>query len=244
MPAVLTAAALLLAGAAAWSWTGPDPAAVRLRRLRCPPGPRRYGPAGPGSSPRWPARRSRPSRRAAAWRAASLELCQGLAAELAAGRTAHEALIRAGAAVAFPDPVVLRSLVAAARDGGDVPAALLAAAPERGGEGLRRLAACWRAGVTVGGGLVVLVDRVAASLREAESHRQDVAAQLAGPRATARLLAGLPVLGLAMAAGLGMRPLDFLFGGPAGAACLVAGIALDGCGLWWTRRLVTRAERA
>jgi tight adherence protein B len=140
--------------------------------------------------------------------------------------------------------MALRSLIATARDGGDVPAALLAVAPEGGGEGLRRLAACWRAGVTVGGGLVILVDRVAVSLREAEAHRQDVAAQLAGPRATARLLAGLPVLGLSMAAGLGMRPLDFLFGGPAGTACLVLGIALDGCGLWWTSRLVTRAERA
>ncbi|MBG0814021.1 type II secretion system F family protein [Planomonospora sp. ID82291] len=240
----MTAAALLLAGSAAWLWTGPDPATARLRRLRCPPARRRYGPAGTGSLLGRPVLRSRPSRRAVAWRAASLELCQGLAAELAAGRTAHEALIRAGAAVPFPDPVALRSLIAAARDGGDVPAALLAIAPERGGEGLRRLAACWRAGVTVGGGLVILVDRVAVSLREAEAHRQDVAAQLAGPRATARLLAGLPILGLAMTAGLGMRPLDFLFGGPGGTACLLAGVLLDCCGLWWTRRLVTRAERA
>ncbi|GAA3164642.1 hypothetical protein GCM10010466_64450 [Planomonospora alba] len=183
-----------------------------------------------------------PARRAAAWREASLELCQGLAAELAAGRTANEALARVVPAVAFPDPAAGRALAAAARDGGDVPAALLAVAPDRGGEGLRRLAACWRAGVTVGGGLVVLVDRVAASLREAEAHRQEVAAQLAGPRATARMLAALPVLGLLMAAGLGMRPLDFLFGGPVGAACLVLGVALDCCGLWWTHRLAARAE--
>ena len=52
----------------------------------------------------------------------------------------------------------------------------------------------------------------------------------------------LPVLGLLMAAGLGMRPLHFLFGSPAGVGCLVLGLALEPCGLWWTHRLVTHAE--
>ncbi|WP_326819373.1 type II secretion system F family protein [Streptosporangium sp. NBC_01756] len=234
----MTVTAVLLAALAAWLWTGPDPGTARLRRLRHRPRSRSR------SLRARVAGRSRPSRRTAAWRAASIELCQGLAAELSTGQTAGEALARAVSAAEFPDPVALRPLIAAARDGGDVPAALLAVAPEQGGEALRRLAACWRVSVTVGAALSVLVDRVAGSLREAQAHRQDVAAQLAGPRATARLLAGLPVLGLLMAAGLGMRPLHFLFGSPAGAACLVVGLALDGCGLWWTRHLVIRAQQA
>ncbi|GGS62371.1 hypothetical protein GCM10010156_21560 [Planobispora rosea] len=237
----MTAVAAILAMLAAWLWTGSSSGAVRLDRLDRLKR-QRTGEAARSERPLIGL--SRPSRRAEAWRVASIELCQGLAAELAAGRTAGEALARAVSAVAFPDPEALRPTVAAARDGGDVPAALLAAAPERGGEGLRRLAACWRAGVTVGGGLSVLVDRVAVSLREAEAHRKDVAAQLAGARATARLLAGLPTLGLLMAAGLGMRPFDFLVGGPVGMVCLFGGLALDGCGLWWTRRLIARAERA
>ncbi|MFI6452249.1 type II secretion system F family protein [Streptosporangium amethystogenes] len=233
----MTAAALALVTLAAWLWTGADSGTARLGRLR------RRGPvASPSLRERFAAH-SRPSRRAAAWRVASIELCQGLAAELAAGRTAGDALARAVRAAGFPDSEALRPLVAAARDGGDVPAALLAVAPEQGGEACRALAACWKVSVTAGAGLAVLVDRVAASLREAQSHRQDVAAQLAGPRATARLLAGLPVLGLLMAAGLGMRPLHFLFGGPAGVGCLVVGLALDACGLWWTHRLVVRAQR-
>ncbi|WP_326646557.1 type II secretion system F family protein [Streptosporangium sp. NBC_01755] len=233
----MTGAALVLVTLAAWLWTGADPGTARLGRLR------RRGPvASPSLRERFAAH-SRPSRRAATWRVASIELCQGLAAELAAGRTAGDALARAVRAAGFPDPEALRPLVAAARDGGDVPAALLAVAPEQGGEAFRALAACWKVSVTAGAGLAVLVDRVAASLREAQTHRQDVAAQLAGPRATARLLAGLPVLGLLMAAGLGMRPLHFLFGGPAGVGCLVVGLALDACGLWWTHRLVTRAQR-
>ncbi|GGQ11159.1 hypothetical protein GCM10010140_46640 [Streptosporangium pseudovulgare] len=234
----MTAAAVFLATLAAWLWTGPDPGTARLLRMgrrpfrRVPPLKERI------------TGRSRPARRAAAWRAASLELCQGLAAELTAGRAPGEALARAAAVVEFPDPVVVRPLVAAARDGGDVPAALLAAAPQHGGEAFRGLAACWRVSTTAGAGLSVLVDRVTASLREAQAHRQEVAAQLAGPRATARLLAVLPALGLVMATGLGMRPLHFLFGGPAGFGCLLAGLALDGCGLWWTHRLAARAERS
>ncbi|GII01571.1 type II secretion system F family protein [Planobispora takensis] len=231
--------AVILAALAAWLWTGPDSGTARLERLRL----RRHGPDGPRDLLRWITRFTRPSRQAEAWRASSVELCQVLAAELAAGRTAGEALSRAVSSMEFPDPMVMRPVIAVARDGGDVSEALLAAAPERGGEGLQRLAACWRAAATVGGGFSALVDRVAASLREAEAHRRDVAAQLAGPRATARLLAGLPALGLLMATGLGMRPLDFLLGGPAGAACLIVGVALDGCGLWWTRFLVTRAEQ-
>ncbi|WP_440067837.1 type II secretion system F family protein [Streptosporangium sp. OZ121] len=239
MVGVMMATALVLAALAAWLWAGADPGTARLRRMRR----RSLVAVASGSLRERFTARSRPSKRVDAWRAASIELCQGLAAELAAGRTAGEALARAVGAAGFPDPVALRPLVAAARDGGDVPAALLAVAPEHGGEAFRGLAACWKVSVTAGAGLSVLVDRVADSLREAEAHRHDVAAQLAGPRATARLLAGLPVLGLLMAAGLGMRPLHFLFGSPAGAGCLIVGLALDACGLWWTHRLVARARQ-
>ncbi|MBB2908965.1 tight adherence protein B [Streptosporangium becharense] len=235
----MTAGAVLaLTAVAVWLWTGPDRGTTRLHRMN------RRGPAMSHSLRERFARRSRPAGRAAAWRTASIELCQGLSAELSAGRTAGESLARAVQAASFPDPVVLRPLVAAARDGGDVPAALLAVAPEEGGEAFHALAACWKVSVTTGAGLSVLVERVTASLREAQAHRRNVTAQLAGPRATARLLAGLPVLGITMAAGLGMRPLHFLFGGPAGAGCLILGLALDACGLWWTHRLVVRAQRA
>jgi tight adherence protein B len=229
--------AMLAAALAAWVWAGPDAGTTRLAsltRTRRSKDMRRF----------WVVltRRPRPGTTAAAWREASIELCQSLAAELSAGRTPGDALARAVSSVSPPDPAVLAPVVAAARDGGDVAAALLNAAPARGGEGLVRLAACWRVSVAVGGGLTALVERVCASLREAQAHREEVAAQLSGPRATARMLAGLPVLGLLMAAGLGMDPLAFLFGSPAGFVCLVVGLALDAAGVWWTNRLVARAE--
>ncbi|MDF5754867.1 type II secretion system F family protein [Spongiactinospora sp. TRM90649] len=183
-------------------------------------------------------------KRAELWRTACLELCQGLGAELAAGRTPSEALSRVAAWVRFPEASAGQALEAAARDGGDVPGVLAAIAPEDGGEGLRGLAACWRVSTGVGASLSTLVDRVETGLRAAQTHRQDTSAQLAGPRATARLLAALPLLGLLMATGLGMNPLAFLFGDPIGLATLAAGLSLNACGLWWTGRLVARAERA
>ncbi|GAA5076375.1 tight adherence protein B [Thermocatellispora tengchongensis] len=190
------------------------------------------------------AARTRRTDTPAAWHRATLDLCHGLSAELAAGRPPHEALARALPYVRFPTEAAAHMLLAATQDGGDVPAALRTAAPLHGGEGLRRLAGCWEVSITAGAALSGLLDRVEATLRASEAHRQDVAAQLAGPRATARLLAALPLLGLLLAVALGMNPLGFLLGHPAGLACLTLGAALDACGLWWTHRLVTRAETA
>lgn len=230
--------AALSTACALWLWTAPAPATTRLSKLTTPP-----------QKPRNDRRRLRkllirpnPARRADAWRSASIELCQALSAELSAGRTPGEALTRAMAAVDFPDPDLLRPILAAARDGGDVSGALTTAAPARGGEGLRQLAACWNVSITVGAGLAALVERVASTLRTSQAHRQDVAAQLAGPRTTARLLAALPVLGLLMAAALNMHPLDFLLGSAPGLACLLTGTALNACGLWWTNRMSNQAQ--
>jgi tight adherence protein B len=230
--------AALSTALAVWLWTGPEIAALRLHRLIAREHDVRR------RRPHELLRRPSPARRAEAWRRASTELCQALSAELSAGRTPGEALTRAVSAVDLPDPEALRPVLAAARDGGDVSRALVSAAPAQGGEGLIRLAACWDVGVSAGAGLAAVVERVGAALRTAQAHRQDVAAQLAGPRATARMLAALPALGLLMGAGLGMRPLDFLLGGVPGLLCLTSGIALDACGLWWTHRMAARATES
>jgi len=237
--------AILAAGLAVWVVSGPRPELLRLRSLTAPSAPAAWRARTAALTARL-GRVTRPGRagKAAAWRRACIELCQALVAELVAGQAPETALARAVVAVDVPDPVVLRPVTAAARDGGDVPAALAEAAHEPGCEGLRRLAACWRVSVAVGGSLTALVEGVATSLREAEAHRQDLAAQLAGPRATARLLAGLPALGILMAVALGMRPLEFLLGGPIGIVCLLAGLALDAVGVLWIRRMVATAEQA
>ena len=69
-----------------------------------------------------------------------------------------------------------------------------------------------------------------------------MAAQLAGPRATAVLLALLPAFGLAMGNALGADPLAVLVGTPLGQGCLVLGLLLEAAGLLWTARITRRAE--
>jgi tight adherence protein B len=177
-------------------------------------------------------------RRSVERRAAVIELCDGFGAELVAGRSPEIALTHAASTV---DPE-LHALLAAASADGDIAAVLDRASELPGAEGLRLLAGCWRIGAERGGTFAVVVDGLAAALRDEGAHRAELDAQLAGPRATARLLAVLPLLGLAMAAVLGARPLAFLVGTLPGMACLLAGIALDAAGVWWTRRLTANAE--
>jgi len=66
-------------------------------------------------------------------------------------------------------------------------------------------------------------------------------AALAGPRATAVLLAGLPLAGLAMGASLGADPIALL-GQPSVALFVLApGLLLEAGGLLWITRITRRA---
>ncbi|MGH3321881.1 MAG: type II secretion system F family protein [Streptosporangiaceae bacterium] len=177
-------------------------------------------------------------------RAAVAELCLGLSVELRAGRTPADALQYAVTVLQPPLSEELRGVVPVAHDGGDVCAALQEAGRRPGAEALVRLAVCWRVGASAGAGLASAIERLADTLRAEEQHRDEVNAHLAGPRATARLLAGLPALGLAMASFLGARPAAFLLEGPYGLTCLVLGVGLDVLGLLWTRRLARAAENS
>ncbi|MDQ0750245.1 tight adherence protein B [Streptomyces africanus] len=174
---------------------------------------------------------------------AVIALCGALAGEVRAGRQPGEALLRAArdcGGLADAQGTVL----AAARFGGDVPDALATAAGQPGAEGLRGLAACWRVAVDQGAGLAAGLDRLAAALRAERDQRSDLRAQLAGARATAVLLAGLPSLGLLIGTVLGADPLHVLLHTTAGLGCLVAGGVLEGLGLWWVQRIVRGAEAA
>ncbi|MER5829938.1 type II secretion system F family protein [Streptomyces sp. NPDC002130] len=174
---------------------------------------------------------------------AVIALCGALAGEVRAGRQPGEALLRAArdcGGLADAQSTVL----AAARFGGDVPDTLATAARQPGAEGLRGLAACWRVAVDQGAGLAAGLDRLAAALRAERDQRCDLRAQLAGARATAVMLAGLPALGLLIGTALGADPLHVLLHTGAGLGCLAAGGVLEGLGLWWVRRIVRGAEAA
>ncbi|WP_078871987.1 type II secretion system F family protein [Streptomyces sp. NRRL S-337] len=167
-------------------------------------------------------------------------LCAAVAGELRAGRQPAQALYAAG------DPPALgpagRAAAAAARYGGDVPRALRAAARQPGAEGLTAVAACWQVAVEGGAGLAAGLERIAAGLRVRRELREELRAQLAGPRATALMLALLPVGGLLMGTALGADPLGVLLHSPAGWGCLVLGGLLEWGGVAWTTRIVAEAE--
>lgn len=182
---------------------------------------------------RWSHRRGLSARRAA-----TVELCTALAAELRTGAMPTDALQRAVRAV----PGVCDDAARVARLSGDVSSALVAASLRAGAGGLARLAAVWSVSQHSGAGLADGCERIADWLRDDEALRREVAAQLAGARASARLLAFLPVLGILLGASMGARPLDVLLGTPYGLACLVVGGALAGLGLWWTERLARAVE--
>ena len=83
------------------------------------------------------------------------------------------------------------------------------------------IAACWEVSGRSGAGLASVLDRVGTALREDEEAHAEVSAALGSPRATAKLLAGLPVVGLALGSAMGVDPVSFLLTAPLGNCCLV-----------------------
>ncbi|MGW5364864.1 type II secretion system F family protein [Actinopolymorpha pittospori] len=229
--------------AAAVALVVPDPPGVVLGRRLHRQGGRLVVPRGKSGLPpalgAWIRRLGleRPTRRTERrQRAAVLEAVEVLAAELRSGRSSDQALRSASGVLAALVPVA-----AVSRMGGDVPSALRAVRVP-GTESLSRLAVAWAVAGGSGSGLAGALDRIAHGLRAEERLRQEVATALAAPRATARMLACLPLLGLGLGASTGANPFDFLFGTPIGLGCLVVGSTLAGLGLLWVERLARRAE--
>src|SRR4051812_48018745 len=173
-------------------------------------------------------------------REAGIDALALLAGELRAGRAPASALAAAAEVARGPTRSAFASAAAAARLGGDVPSALISEQSAVGST-LRGLAACWQVCEQSGSGLAGAIGRLEASARSAEEQRRAVDAELAGPRATAQLLAALPVAGIALAAALGAHPVHVLLHTPAGVGCLLGGLLLDAAGLLWTGRLVRAA---
>lgn len=182
-------------------------------------------------------------------------LCGAVVGELRAGREPGQALLfalREGLGEDSPSAAASggrlgeaeAAVLAAARFGGDVPAALRQAAAGPGLAGLSGMAACWRVAVDGGAGLATGLERLEAALREDRRRREGLRAQLAGAWSTVVVLALLPVAGLGLGAALGADPLRVLLHTPGGLVCLAAGAFLETAGLFWACRIVRGGEAA
>jgi tight adherence protein B len=155
-------------------------------------------------------------------RARALDALGVLAAELRAGLppVAAEASVVGFALRGAP-------LVAASPHDGPAPTDSLAA----------RAAAAVSLAESTGAPLADLLERMEADARASDRAAAVAHAQSAGARATAWLLAGLPVAGLALGYGIGADPLRVLLHTPVGAGCALAAMALQLAGLAWSNRL-------
>jgi tight adherence protein B len=170
-------------------------------------------------------------------RRATLEACDVMVSELRAGRPLPFALAQA----AEQQPA-LAPAARTAELGGDVVGVLRRLSGLPGHGGLRLVAAAWQVGQGAGSGLAATLARVADGLRADEGLHAEVEAALAPARSTARLLAVLPVFGLALGAGLGGDPVAFLLGGAAGNLLLLGGAVLALAGLVWVEHIARRVR--
>lgn len=104
------------------------------------------------------------------------------------------------------------------------------------------VAAAWQVATTVGAPLADSLRGLATALRDGREAGDDVRVALAEPAATARLMAGLPLVAIALGAAFGFDTMTTLFANPIGVACVVAGVVLILVSRLWTRRLIASAR--
>jgi tight adherence protein B len=121
---------------------------------------------------------------------------------------------------------------------------LARAIAEVGGSAWREVAVAYQVATTVGAPLAACLRSLSAALSDAQEAADDVRVALAEPAGTARLMAWLPLLALALGAALGFDTFVTLVATPLGLACLVAGVLLIVVAQRWTARLVRAARDA
>ncbi|PLV46310.1 type II secretion system F family protein [Mycobacterium simiae] len=165
-----------------------------------------------------------------------------LVGELRVGSHPVRAFTVAADETAGPVAVALRGVAARARLGADVAAGLRAAARSSAQPAhWHRLAVCWQLASEHGLAIAILMRTGQRDIIERQRFSDRVSSGMAGARATAVILAGLPALGVVLGQAIGARPLSFLLGGHVGGWLLLAGAVLGCGGLLWSDRIIQRA---
>jgi tight adherence protein B len=188
-------------------------------------------------------RRRLRSRKRASEAAALQGALEVLVGELRVGAHPVAAL---GVAADEVDGVVaesLRAVSARAKMGADVAEGLRSAARHSSLPAhWERLAVCWQLAQTHGLAIATLMQTAHRDIVERERFAARVDAGMAGARTTAAVLAGLPVLGIALGQAIGADPLSFLLSAGAGSWLLLIGVVLSCGGLLWSDTITAASK--
>jgi tight adherence protein B len=162
--------------------------------------------------------------------------------ELRVGAHPAQAFTVAAAEASGPVANSCRAVAARARLGADVTAGLrgiaeTSALPAQ----WDRLAVCWQLAAEHGLAMSTLMRAAQHDIVERQRFSGHVTSAMAGARATAAILAALPMLSVLFGQLIGADPLAFLLTGHAGGWLLVIGVVLVCSGMLWSDRIIDRA---
>lgn len=167
------------------------------------------------------------------------EAVTAMSASLAAGASPAQTL----GSGARASPSLLDEAARHAQWGVDPTPAMRDAARRPGAQALAELAAAWTVATSTGCHLLDVLERIRASVHDGVCVAHEVQEQLAPVRATARVLALLPLGGLAIGASLGVNVPRLLLTTAWGQGSVAVALALVASGLWLVERIARRAER-
>ena len=170
----------------------------------------------------------------------AITFCAAFAAELRTGLAPAAALAFAAGELPVLGPRLGRAARAVGR-GARLSEELELAASEEPCARLAAVAAVCAMGEVTGTGIAEVLDRVGRGLADDDEAAAELDALSAGPRATALVLACLPVLAVGLASALGLNPLRILLHTALGPALVAVAAAQEVAGLVWVRRITAAA---
>lgn len=118
---------------------------------------------------------------------------------------------------------------------GQTPHEAIAAVTVKATESWRAVGACWAIARTSGAPLSPALAALSEALRDHARTERAIAAALAGPQATMRLVMALPLVGMLGSALGGGNTVGFLFATTLGRGLLVLGVTMMALAWWWLR---------